>query len=170
MRHERRAPASTITAESIIAMTRLQRIICICVIYSLLAGCDEGPPAGPIPVYPVDGRITIKGQALPNALIVFHPDPASGKEPTPPPRSVGKTDGDGRFRMHTYFADDGVPPGSYKITVAPAGSSENRDLMSRGGTTGLKVAIPRKYSDAARSELTATVKPGENPPLEIELK
>lgn len=144
------------------------------VLASVLVGCDEGPPAGPIPVYPVDGRITIKGLALPNALVVFHRDPSPehprGEERTLPPKPVGRTDGDGRFRMHTYFGDDGVPAGSYKITVVPSGSTEHRDLMSRNGAPGLKVAIPRKYSDASRSELTATVKPGENPPLDIELK
>src|SRR5260370_23778507 len=88
-------------------------------------GCSDRPPSGPLPVHPVSGQVVYKGAPVPSALVVFHPAnepaPAASKPgdaaPSGPPRPLGKTDSEGKFRLHTYVGDDGAPAGDYAVTV-----------------------------------------------------
>lgn len=59
----------------------------------------------------VSGRVTLDGQPLPGATIMFHP--ADGKGSI----ASGRTDANGNFRLTTFNVDDGALPGDYKITI-----------------------------------------------------
>ena len=37
----------------------------------------------------------------------------------------GLIDGEGRFQLSTFAADDGVPPGVYRVVLAPSGPADD---------------------------------------------
>lgn len=115
-------------------------------------GCAEAKPER-TPVFPVKGTITFKGQPIPGALIALHPK--SPVEGTPQPRAnVTK---EGALEVSTYDGGDGAPEGDYVLTVKwykPIKSGQ--DIVS-----GPNV-IPAKYARQESSNLTISVKPGEN--------
>ena len=41
------------------------------------AGCGDKAEAQRVPVFPVEGRITLKGQPMPGATVSFHPQDAA---------------------------------------------------------------------------------------------
>jgi hypothetical protein len=141
-------------------------------------GCNDRPPSGPIPVHPVNGQILYKGAPVPSALVIFHPakEPAAaaskpGDEAPPgPPRPLGKTDAEGKFRLHTYVGDDGAPTGDYKVTVVLSGSGETRNVMTKEVSKALKGTLPVRYSDPKTTDLSAQVKEGVNELAAFELK
>ena len=74
----------------------------------LLSGMACGGAGKPVKV---SGRVTLDGQPLAGATVVFNP--ADGKGTI----AAGRTDADGEFRLTTFGTDDGALPGDYKITV-----------------------------------------------------
>ena len=138
--------------------------------------CEDRPPSGPIPVHPVSGQVTYRGRPVPDALVAFHrvdhdaPSPKPGEGAgTSSPTPTGRTNAEGQFRLHTYVGDDGAPIGDYKVTVALAAPSEGRNFMAKVDPKAMTLAIPPKYTDPARSGLTATVQAGDNtiPPFDL---
>jgi hypothetical protein len=82
-----------------------------CVAATCLIGCGGGPK-----VAPVTGKVLHKGQSVAPGSIIFHPDAGNtwaGERPT------SMIQLDGSFTMKTYPWGDGVPPGSYKVTLEP---------------------------------------------------
>ncbi len=76
-------------------------------------GCHKAD-ADRVPVVPVAGAVVFDGKPTPGALVVFHP--AQGDQsPTPP--AQGTVRDDGTFELTTYTANDGAPPGEYKVTI-----------------------------------------------------
>jgi hypothetical protein len=154
------------------------RLSCVVLLSLSALSCDGSPPTGPIPVHPVAGQVTYQGKPVPGALVVFHAaNPAAtastkpGEDaPTGPPTPVGKTDDDGKFRMHTYIGDDGAPAGSYKVTVTLAVGGETRDVMTKQVVKTQSVPLPLKYADPKTSDINADVKTGDNNLPTFELK
>ena len=71
----------------------------------LLAGCGSG-------TFPsVTGTVTLDGQPLDGAQVIFSPDGAGGQVAT------GLSGSNGKFRMGTYKPADGVRPGKYRVTI-----------------------------------------------------
>lgn len=102
--------------------------------------------------YPVRGSVHIDGAAAGGATIGFYLKQDGKKAP----RFVGDAivEGDGSFVMSSYGAFDGVPAGEYQVTVAFDG---------RYAPVGdRKTWVPLKYTKAATTPLTATVKAGKN--------
>jgi hypothetical protein len=83
-----------------------------------LAGCSSKPKT-----VPVTGKVTHKGQGLTAGSIWFHPTGDNRWQGEKPSCQLGL---DGSFTMRTYPHGQGVPPGSYKVTLSP-------DLASRIG-------------------------------------
>ena len=93
--------------------------------------------------------MTYKGKPVPDALVAFHPAgaaPAASKPgdgpPAGPPRPTGKTDAEGKFKLHTYVGDDGAPAGDYQVTVSFAGSAETRNFMAKDASKALNITLP----------------------------
>jgi hypothetical protein len=59
----------------------------------------------------VTGTVTLDGQALDGAVVLFNPDGPGGQVAT------GVTDSRGNFKMGTIKQGDGVHPGKYKVTI-----------------------------------------------------
>lgn len=128
---------------------------------AILAGCSSG---GSRPATaPVSGTVTLNGQPLEGATVVFMGEGASQA-------ASGKTDASGKYQLTTFEPNDGAVIGNHQVTItksdasATAGASaENPDaaydaLMGGGG------APPPKPKDSftAPANLTATVNEGPN--------
>jgi hypothetical protein len=109
----------------------------------LLAGC--GGPEHP-EVGRVSGVVTLDGQPLPEATVMF--------QPTEGRASIATTDSAGKYSL-TYL--DGVPGaklGSHTVIMRTEIPGED------GQPPIAKEKLPKKYHE--QSELTAEVKPGSN--------
>ncbi|MCC7420014.1 MAG: hypothetical protein IT428_07035 [Planctomycetaceae bacterium] len=86
--------------------------------------------------------------------------------------ALGTIEPDGSFKMK-YHQRNALPVGIYKITVSGGGPTEQpspQELMANPQKYNVKNPIPEKYRTVKTTDLTAKVEPGQNPPLDIELK
>ena len=134
------------------------------------------------------GVVTLDGQSVDGADVVFQPAGAGGKAAT------GLTDASGKFTLTTINAGDGAMPGSYKVTVvkikrAPRGedlsglsieeaakkareaalAEEARLKANPTGASEPSDLLPVKYKDPSTSGLTAEVKQGQKNHFELKL-
>jgi hypothetical protein len=124
----------------------------------LLIGC--GNP-GVAPTAEVTGTVTYKGAPLENVNVVF--TPANGRPAT------GTTDAEGKFSLSTFAADDGAVPGEHTVTIAEGPTDTPPPMPGMPGYGETKSRFPARYSDPAKSGLTATVKEGEANQFKFEL-
>ncbi len=76
-------------------------------------GCGgDGRPS----LVPVEGTVTVDGEPVAGVQVVFQVvEIADGSEYKRP--SSGVTDSQGKFKIGTYGADDGMPIGSYRVGI-----------------------------------------------------
>lgn len=107
----------------------------------LLIGCGES-------FYPVRGRVTFEdGTPLTQGTVVFE---SLGK---PGPETIsarGEIQPDGSYELSTDGDNDGVPPGKYRVLVAPL-----VDINSP--TPERSIPINRRYSSFTTSGLECDV-------------
>lgn len=80
---------------------------------SSICGCSEKSDRwveGREPVHPVSGRVTLKGEPVDGAIVIFH---STSKQVS----AQGLTDADGRYRLTTYEDGDGAVAGEHIVTV-----------------------------------------------------
>jgi hypothetical protein len=114
-----------------------------------------------VPVYPVNGRVSVAGEVPEGALVVLYPARKLGEEELRPSGRVAK---DGSFRLTTYEADDGAPTGEYTATV------QWNKLVKKGRdyAAGPNV-VPKAYANPETSawKIKVAEAPNELPPLRI---
>lgn len=136
------------------ARGRLGDFLALALALALLAGCGDGRPR----VYPVTGRLTVKGKPADGAVVRLYP---AGGGPHMP---AGVVQPDGSFALTTFDPGDGAPAGEYKVTVTwrPA----KKSTMDPDGPDKLA----GKYADPAGSKLAATVAlgPTDLPPIALD--
>jgi len=112
-----------------------------------LIGCGgESGPAG----FPVTGIVEIEGGGTATQGEVVFTSPKFS--------ATGPIGADGKFKMGTTQAGDGVPPGNYQVTVMGT---------STGDYTSRVRVIDEKYESQEKSGLKFTV---ESKPNEYKLK
>lgn len=176
----------------------LRRFALLLLVAPAFAGCGEDL-GYMLPVHPTAGKIASKGQPVKNAIVRFHPvDPKSVEIPAGKKGPIivltTSTNADGEFVMSTYYTGDGIPAGTYTVTVAPRIVTGNADAPAASSITDdatsppvgedtsredltpaerfkkpAKPALATIYSDPTTSPLKATVKPGEKNDLSFEL-
>ncbi len=72
----------------------------------VLAGCGGGETC-----YPVRGRVTLDGHALPDALVFFIPKDPEGRA------ASAMTDSEGRYELEYVTGQEGVPAGTYEVRI-----------------------------------------------------
>jgi hypothetical protein len=102
----------------------------------------------------VQGRVTLRGQPLPNGSVTFYP--TTGRPVNAP------ISGDGAYSAQLL-------PGEYAVTVSyteplPEGFTEGDP------TPKPKFVLPPEYTTRARSRLTATVSDDSEAPINFDLK
>ncbi len=116
------------------------------VLTAMTTGCGSGdrPPLGL-----VQGRVTLDGKPLANAIVRFHPS-TQGRE------SFGATAKDGRYEL-CYIRDiKGAKVDLHRVYIATGDTS-----------VGIPEKLPEKYN--VKSELWREVKSGENE-IDFDLK
>jgi hypothetical protein len=104
---------------------------------------------GPSNIGTVSGVVTLNGQPLPDALVMFSPEAGSP--------SAGRTDDQGRYTLE-YTADiAGAEVGKHRVSITTfqAASPDADPPRER-----VPEIVPPKYNVA--SELSVTVEPGSN--------
>ncbi|MGQ9506150.1 MAG: carboxypeptidase-like regulatory domain-containing protein [Thermogutta sp.] len=105
-------------------MKSLQRLLLMVAVSMLVPvfwiGCARGP-AKP-KTYSVTGTVTLNGQPVEGATVVFVPkaavQAAPGQATESGPRvATGETDAQGRYQLSTFSKGDGAVPGEYLVKV-----------------------------------------------------
>ncbi|WP_143206586.1 hypothetical protein [Singulisphaera sp. GP187] len=122
-------------------------------------GCGD-ETSGPA-IYPISGKVLVDGRPAAKAQVSFHALNGPGGETLQP---IAIAEADGSFRPSTRFSHDGAPAGNYVVTVVWP-----KVNLDHGEEVAGPDLLRGKYSDPARSGLTATIKEGENtlPPFQL---
>jgi hypothetical protein len=113
----------------------------------LVIGCSDKPR-----LVPLTGRVTLKGQPVTAGSVVLHPDAANHYQKDLPSSLLQL---DGSFAFKTFPFGEGVPPGTYTMTLAP-------ELANR-------LKVPR-YARAESSDWKIEVPPSGREGLLFEVK
>lgn len=113
-------------------------------------------------VHPVRGQLFVGDKPAIGAFVLFIPvnEPATDQDPRP----RATVDAEGFFKLSTYGAEDGAPPGDYLVTVTwpggvlPDGREEPEDKLNG------------RYSVPSRAAARVTVNKGKNELEPIRLK
>lgn len=122
----------------------------------LFVGCSKKGQPGELPVFPVKGRVTYKGEPMPFAVVTFYP---AGQPFAPSLKSRATADEGGYYELTTYELKDGAPEGEYSaILYVPLSPPDPYALEVPNPPDRLKHA----YLDPAKSKLRFTVRPEPN--------
>ncbi len=124
----------------------------------LMVGCGSGT------VIPVNGIVTWDKDPLAGAAVTFYPD---GKGSVT--GGTARTGTDGKFVILGAKGENGLPPGTYKVTVSKLkGEATDAPVLAAPSETELRKDLPAIYSDPARTQLSFSVT-GDGKPIEIKL-
>lgn len=125
----------------------------------LILGCSGAPELAS-----VEGKVNYNGQPLKYGTVMLQN--VAGGQP-----ASGSIQPDGSFKPITPPAGNGVKPGQYKVSIHCYESQDpaKQAAASDGEQSLGKLLIPKKYTLANTSGLTAEVKPEGNEPLVFEL-
>jgi hypothetical protein len=115
-----------------------------------LAGCGGGGDG----LVPVTGTITVDSSAGDGAVVAFIP-----QGNTPGNGGTALADKSGKYEILTPQGKKGLPPGQYKVTVSVRRNPDGTpaDLTVPPMESKAVEALPPKFSDRERTELSATV-------------
>ncbi|UUO04452.1 DUF4198 domain-containing protein [Blastopirellula sp. J2-11] len=82
----------------------------------VLALCLTGCSRDPFACVPVSGTVTLDGEPLSTARVIFSPQ-GDGKSAIVGPMSYCITDDQGRFELATPYGESGAVAGSHKISI-----------------------------------------------------
>lgn len=110
----------------------------------LIAGCSKHDG---LERAPITGLLTVQGQPLPGASVVF--TPAKG---TPGAGAIGVSGPDGKFQVISSRQDDpGIPPGEYSVSVSRLADPDGTVLSPEATQADHPLAretVPGPYSGA----------------------
>lgn len=121
---------------------------------SWVVGCGKSGPQ----IVPVSGTVTLDGNPIDKAGVMFIPD--TGRPAT------GVTDPQGHFTLTTAPDGNGAEVGKYQVTVSLkkiSGVAADANGLEAGPATGPikeEYIVPQKYSDPKTSGITVEVKSG----------
>lgn len=97
-------------------MTRISIQTTLLLLLALLADVSGCGPSNRPKLVTVTGKVMMNGRPLTAGAIIFHPSDGNSFRDDKP-SSLLQTDGS--FLIKTFPFGDGVPPGKYKVTLAP---------------------------------------------------
>jgi hypothetical protein len=137
----------------------------VALVSAFAAGC--GPSIEP--VFPIKGKLLVKGAPAAGARLILHP--VGGSERLQKLRPHGECDANGEFTLGTHDEGDGVPLGTFKVTVvwpapAPTGPPADPEMVAAGpDQLGGKYAHERPQESPL--EVTIVAGQRELPPLDL---
>jgi len=148
------------------------RLCCTAAALLFLAGCSTEP----FDLAPVKGRVTLNGEPLADAAVLFQPlVPEGGNGLEVGPESGAHTNADGTFELRTFAPERiGAVVGRHRVVVSlPKEEGQSGGALTEEGTTPdgvyntVKYTIPLRYRDG--SALSYEVPPEGLTDLHIEL-
>lgn len=126
-------------------------------------GCGSKPT-----MTEVFGIVKLDGAPMPDALVEFLPDPDKG---TNGPRSSGKTDSEGRFRLMRDDEQMGAVVGWHRVLIQDMRTFPPPREQHKGGVPPVMPPsrIAAQYQNASRTPLRQEVKP-ESPTIVVDVK
>jgi hypothetical protein len=125
-------------------------LFAIAVTLIAVPGCDKKDQ---LPTAPARGTVTIDGQPLGNAQVIFTPE--KGRTAT------AQTSADGSFVLSTYDESDGAVVGHHQATVSAREPGQENAPGAPGITRPGRSLIPDFYSNTATSGLSFDVVDGQ---------
>lgn len=124
---------------------RQTNVLCLVALLSGLSGCGGANSGAPTqPLVPISGKVTLKGQPLASASVVFTP-----RGSTPGAGAYGVTDANGVYVLKHKSESDGVEPGEYAVVISKMAMKDGSPIPE--GKTAADVeavqAVPPAYSD-----------------------
>jgi hypothetical protein len=117
-----------------------------------MSGCGGSSDAPT--VYPVTGKVTKGGAALPDVQVNFIAMDETGLP------SSGVTDAEGMYTLHRHTGDEGAMPGNYRVVLSDTKAVPGPQAYSnpQGGAPQLESRIPEKWQSKEKSPKTVEVK------------
>lgn len=120
-------------------------VLWIGLLAALAAGCSSDWD-----ITRVSGRVTMDGEPLVDASVIFQPMAKADKDGQAGTGSYGRTDNDGRYSLITVFGDKpGAVVGTHKVLISTEGSSDasarSDDNRRPSGET-----VPLRYRDGSQ--------------------
>lgn len=116
----------------------LFRVMSLMAIFAMIPGCGPDYPE----TIPVSGTVTLDGQPVAGAAVVFTPEEGQ--------KATGTTDASGRFELSSFQLGDGAVPGRHRVTVA-------KTTVDSGDEEKVVFLIPQEYGNLQTSELVCDV-------------
>lgn len=133
--------------------SRMRFALVFTLVLPLFAGCGNG-----MGIVPVEGTITLDGQPLAGAEVIFRP--ADGRP------SLGVTDANGKYTLQYDSDMKGALTGKHKVSISTSG--EAAQSGSEDGPSGAKVErVPLQYNKQTTLEVDVTSGGG---PLDFKLE
>lgn len=117
-----------------------------------VVGCG---PSGPV-LTPVNGVITLEGEPLEGAVVLFQPE--EGGKP-----ATGLTDAAGAFTLTTFEPGDGAQVGVNSVAITKELPSTSSANVEEGEITEVELGTPPRYASPMLSGLTVDVQKGIEP-------
>jgi hypothetical protein len=133
----------------------LRPVLGLCCLLAL-AGCGRKGQNLP-PQYPVSGTITMDGQPLASAGIMFLP-----RGETRGTGAFGMSDAAGKYSLKSDHGGPGAPEGEYAVTISRVLNRDGTPYLPNPDVAeaGERETLPGIYSDSMKTTLTATVPKG----------
>lgn len=130
-----------------------------------LCGCGDSDDRR-LAVYPVTGKVTVKGQPAEGAEVVFVTADEALRGPGHP-LPTGIAGPDGNFKLSSYAVNDGAPAGEYEVTIVWPAMAKEEEAGAESQSTGDR--LKSRYAAPGHSGLKATVdaSPTELPPFDL---
>ncbi len=127
------------------AMTLLSRVGLVSLGCLLLVGCGGGNTAD------VSGTVTMDGEPLEGAIVMFMPESTGGSGGRP---ASAVTDAEGNYELVYGRGATGAVPGTYQVSIRTY-RSPNEDAETPEEKAGRDETVPARYN--ADTELVETV-------------
>jgi hypothetical protein len=99
---------------------RTRGVALAALLVAALAGC------GGKGITPVRGVVTLEGQPVAGATVLFMPEDENEGHP-----ATGFTSSDGTFQLMTYKANDGALPGTYHVLIRKTEAAQDQYAAER---------------------------------------
>jgi hypothetical protein len=134
-----------------------------CLTFASSCGKSKIEIKGQLPVFPVSGQLTMDGQPMADAQLVFYSAEERPKG-TSRIRPHATTNEDGTFRVSTYGSEDGAPVGQYRVTVSWKGPSigPSGEVGVAGDDDDRPEKVPAAFRNPKFSRIKVEIAEGEN--------
>jgi hypothetical protein len=120
-----------------------------CLVVILVAACSKRPKN----VAPVKGKVTVAGQPLGGAQVIFSPTAENASS------STGGTNASGEYVLQYSKGVKGAVIGEHTVSIS---THQEGDPNAKPPIPDVPEKVPYKYRTPGPDQLKATVKPGNN--------